>query len=435
MIEFREKTMTDQPTEREMTAPAFGASKATDAVADAAVAIEAPAKERLLALDVFRGITVAGMLLVNNPGSWSAIYPPLAHAAWHGWTPTDLIFPFFLFIVGITTALSINIRQKERLTGSDLTPKILRRGLIIIALGLLLNAFPFYMWGTIDGVSDPTLAQRIAERFSNLRFPGVLQRIGVVYLITGLLAVRTTLRQQLGVIVAVLLGYWAILTLLPVPDSRIPGALLLDQPSRTFAAYTDRLLIGEKHLWKSSKTWDPEGPLSTIPAVATAMMGLLAGRWLQTRRSLSERMAALFGAGALLAVSGLIWHWVFPINKSLWTSSYVFFTAGMASMTLATCLWLIDSVGARSWTRPFVPFGVNPMLAFVGSGIMARLMVSLIKLPVGGERWALQKWIYVRWFEPWLSPVNASLMYALAFVAFWWAILAVLHRRNVIWKV
>lgn len=291
------------------------------------------------------------------------------------------------------------------------------------------------MWGTIDGLPDPTFGQRVAERFAHLRFPGVLQRIGVVYLITGLLAVRTTVKQQSVVIVAVLFGYWAILTLVPVPDSGIPGALLLDEPSRTLAAYTDRLLLGENHLWRSSKTWDPEGPLSTIPAIATGMLGLLAGQWLQMKRSLSERIAGLFGAGALLAVSGLIWHWLFPINKNLWTSSYVLFTAGMACMTLATCLWLIDALGARGWTRPFVPFGVNPMLAFVGSGIMARLMVSLIKVPAGTERWALQKWIYVRWFEPWFSPVNASLLYALAFVAFWWAILAVLHRRRLIWKV
>jgi len=422
-------------TEREMTVPTFGELKASDAVPADSVAHEGPVRERLLALDAFRGITVAGMLLVNDPGTWSAIYPPLAHATWHGWTPTDLIFPFFLFIVGITTALSINTRKNEGATTSDLIRRILRRGLIIIGLGLLLNAFPFYMWGTIDGISDPTLGQRVAERFAHLRFPGVLQRIGVVYLITGLLAIKTTVRQQVVVIIAALLGYWAIMTLLPVPDSGIAGALLLDQPSRTLAAWTDRLLLGENHLWRSSKTWDPEGPLSTIPAIATGMLGLLAGQWLQTKRSLFERMAGLFGAGALLAVSGLIWHWVFPINKNLWTSSYVLFTAGMASLTLATCLWLIDSLGVRGWTRPFVPFGVNPMLAFVGSGIMARLMVSLIKVPVGGERWALQKWIYVRWFEPWLSPLNASLLYALAFVAFWWAILAVLYRRRIIWKV
>lgn len=422
-------------TERKMTVPTFGQREASDTVAADFPTREGPARERLLALDVFRGITVAGMLLVNNPGSWSAIYPPLAHAPWHGWTPTDLIFPFFLFIVGITTALSINTRHREGAPTSYLVRRVIRRGMIIIGLGLLLNSFPFYMWGTIDGLPDPTFAQRIAERFAHLRFPGVLQRIGVVYLITGLLAVRTSVKQQSVVIVAVLFGYWAIMTLVPVPDSGIPGALLLDQPSRTLAAYTDRLLLGENHLWRSSKTWDPEGPLSTIPAIATGMLGLLAGQWLQMKRSLSERIAGLSGAGALLAVSGLIWHWLFPINKNLWTSSYVLFTAGMACMTLATCLWLIDALGARGWTRPFVPFGVNPMLAFVGSGIMARLMVSLIKVPVGTERWALQKWIYVRWFEPWLSPVNASLLYALAFVAFWWAILAVLHRRRLIWKV
>lgn len=422
-------------TEREMTVPAFGEIERSDGIDTDLANHEGTVRERLLALDVFRGITVAGMLLVNNPGSWSAIYPPLAHATWHGWTPTDLIFPFFLFIVGITTALSIDARKKQGATTSDLIRGIVRRGLIIIGLGLLLNAFPFYMWGTIDGIADPTLGQRVAERFANLRFTGVLQRIGVVYLITGLLAIRTTVRQQIAIIIAVLLGYWAIMTLVRVPDSGILGAVLLDEPSRTLAAYTDRLLVGENHLWRGSKTWDPEGPLSTIPAIATAMLGLLAGRWLQAKRSLAERISGLFGAGALLAVSGLIWHWIFPINKNLWTSSFVLFTAGMALMTLATCLWLIDSLGFRSWTRPFVPFGVNPMLAFVGSGIMTRLMVSLIRIPAGEERWLLQKWLYVRWFQPWLSPANASLVYALSFVAFWWIILAALYRKRIIWKV
>lgn len=389
-----------------------------------AEAITAP-RERLIALDVFRGLTVASMLLVNNPGSWSAIYAPLGHAPWHGWTPTDLIFPFFLFIVGITTALS---KKEPR--------QILKRGGLIILLGLLLNAFPFFWWGKMAGNADPSFLDRVVWRFSHLRFPGVLQRIGIVYICAALIASRTTRRQQIGIIAAILIGYWLLLTIVPVPGTGTVGALLIDQPSQTLAAWTDRLLIGENHLWSSTKTWDPEGPLSTLPAIATAMLGILTGAVLLDRdRSLTERLVSLFGWGSVGMLTGWLWSAFFPINKNLWTSSYVLFTAGFAAISLATCVWLIDLRGSRRWTKPFVIYGVNPLVAFVGSGIMARSIGSLIKVGEGDARISLQQWVYKSFFAQFFVPKFASLLFALAFVAFWLGILAILHRRGWILRV
>ena len=389
-----------------------------------------PPAERLVALDVFRGLTIAGMLLVNDPGSWSAIYPPLEHAPWNGWTPTDLIFPFFLFIVGITTHLSLRKRVPH-----EMVPKILRRGLMIVAVGLLLNAFPFFWWGKIVGNPDPTLWQRIVWRAEHLRFAGVLQRIGIAYMAAALLTLRTTRRQQITIISAILIGYWIVMTLVPVPGTGTIGAFLLDQPDKTLAAWSDRAFLGTNHIWAQSKTWDPEGPLSTIPAVATAMLGVLAGQWIvDRRRNLAERIAGLFAVGCLAMLGGSLWGVFFPINKSLWSSSYVIFTAGFACVVLATCLWLVDVRHIRGWTRALVIYGMNPLIAFVGSGVMARLIDSLLKIIVGGRKISLHQASYQLLFEPYFPDKLASLLWALCFVAFWLAILWALERRNIIVK-
>jgi predicted acyltransferase len=376
-------------------------------------------RERLLALDVFRGITVAAMLLVNNPGSWSAIYAPLQHAPWHGWTPTDLIFPFFLFIVGITTYIASASRQARGTSDGQLVRQILVRATLIVLFGLLLNAFPFFP----------------LERLTGIRVPGVLQRIGVCYAAAALLTLRTTLKQQIVIVAVLLLGYWAAMTLIPVPGQTLTGRALLDEPSASLAAWIDRSIFGS-HLWRQSKTWDPEGLFSTIPAIGTTMLGVLAGRWLgSTDRPLAERVMGLFGAGSLLMVLGLIWHWAFPINKNLWTSSYVLFTAGMGAATLATCIWLIDVLALRRWTTPFEVFGVNPLLAFIGSGMMARLIYSVIQVPSGGEAVPVQRVIYETLYASWLAPRNASLLFAVTFVLFWVALLWLLYRQRVYLRV
>jgi predicted acyltransferase len=313
--------------------------------------------------------------------------------------------------------------------------KIIRRGLMIVLAGLLLNAFPFFWWGKIAGIDHPTFWERVLYRAQHLRFAGVLQRIGIAYMAAALLSLRTTRRQQIAIITALLIGYWVVMTLVPVPGTGTIGAFLLDQPDKTLAAWTDRLILGKNHIWASSKTWDPEGPLSTIPAIATVMLGIFAGRWIaDKRRSLLERIVGLYGAGCVAMVAGSLWGWVFPINKNLWTSSYVIFTAGFACVVLATCLWIVDVRHISGWTRPFIVYGVNPLIAFVGSGLMARLIDSLLKVNIAGKSVSLHQASYQLFYEPYFPAKFASLLWALCFVALWLGVLTLLYRRNVIVK-
>ncbi|HTC25035.1 MAG TPA: hypothetical protein VK688_11770 [Gemmatimonadales bacterium] len=355
------------------------------------------------------------MLLVNDPGSWGHIYPPLRHAAWHGWTPTDLIFPFFLFIVGVTTHISLSARRARGASEGELARQVFRRAAIIVLIGLLLSAFPFFP----------------PDRVMHMRIPGVLQRIGVVYLVAGLLVLRTSVRTQTAVVVLLLVGYWLLLALVPVPGV---GPAVLAPPDATLAAWVDRLLL-DGHLWDQTRTWDPEGPLSTLPAIATCLLGAAAGRWVTRPITLPERINGLYAAAALGIVLGSVWNWVFPINKNLWSSSYVLFTAGIAAAALATCMWLIEERHSTWWTRPFIVFGVNPIVAFAGAEAMARLIYSVINVPFRGDSVSLETAIYRAGFASWLPPELASLAFALAFVAFWYVVLDVLFRRRIILKI
>lgn len=399
-------------------------------------------RERLLSLDVFRGVTVAGMLLVNDPGTWSAIYPPLEHANWNGWTPTDLVFPFFLFIVGITTHLSLSARRARGDSEREIRRQILRRGAMIFLLGFLLNGFPFFTWGAVSGIADPTFLQRVVDRLYHWRIMGVLQRIGLAYLCAAMLTQGFSAKRIVTTIGALLLGYWLLMTVVPVPGTGgTLGALLLDNPSSTMAAYWDRFFLNwtrfglGNHIWTGSVTFDPEGLFSTIPAICTAMLGVLAGRWIAVERPLDERLNALFAAGCLGMVFGMIWNWAFPINKSIWTSSYVVFTAGMACVAIATIMWIVDLRGIKRWTNFFVIYGTNPLIAFMGSGLIARLIYSVIFVRFHGERVPLELAIYESLFKSWLAPVNASLAFALCFVGLWYVILVVLYRRKIFLKV
>ncbi|MBX7120107.1 MAG: hypothetical protein K1X31_14045 [Gemmatimonadaceae bacterium] len=381
--------------------------------------MSAPApRERLLALDVFRGATVAGMLLVNNPGDWGAIYPPLEHAAWDGWTPTDLIFPFFLFIVGITTHLSLSGRRARGDDEAVILRQVLKRGALIILLGWALASFPWWP----------------LTRIANVRIPGVLPRIGLAYIGCYLLTARGTLRAQVLTLVALLYGYWFAMTLLPVPGTDGIGATLWGIKDANIGAWLDRLLL-DGHLWRQSRTWDPEGLVSTIPAVGTAMCGVFAGRWLGSGRPLAERLNGLFAAGALAMMLGLMWHWSFPINKSLWTSSYVLFTAGVACVSLAAIMWVTDIHRLTGWTGFFVTYGLNPMVAFLGSGAMARTIASLWKVDVDGTATAVQTVVFRAAYASWLAPKDASLAFAVTFVLFWYAVLRVLQARGIVFKV
>ncbi len=386
-------------------------------VEPSAPAVTAPAqkRERLVSLDVFRGITIAGMLLVNNPGTWGAIYPPLEHAAWNGWTPTDLIFPFFVFIVGVTTHLSITARRERGDSDAMLVKQVLRRGAIIFLLGFLMSLFPFYQWGPIEGMAHPSILERIVYRWEHVRILGVLQRIGLVYIAAGLLSLKTTLKQQVVIVAALLYGYWFAMTLIPVSGTYlgIPGtyigAVLLNNPSETLAAHLDRAILG--------------------------MLGIFAGRWIGKPSPLIERISGLFAVGSIGMVVGMMWNWVFPINKNLWTSSYVVFTAGMACVTLAAIMWIVDWVKIRWWTKPFVIYGMNPILAFVGSGVLARCIYTLWKVQYNGRPTAVESVIYKTVFEPWLEPKNASLAMAFVTVLFWFGILTWMYRKRIFLKV
>jgi predicted acyltransferase len=269
----------------------------------------------------------------------------------------------------------------------------------------------------------------------------VLQRIGVAYMVAALIAQRTTLKQQILTIVGLLVGYWFVMTLLPVPDTGVLGQLAIASPEHTMAAWWDRTLLDwsrfnlGNHLWTGSVTWDPEGILSTIPAIGTAMLGVLAGRWIGSMRPLEDRLNGLFAVGALGMMAGLMWNWSFPINKGIWTSSYVLFTAGLACVSLATIMWIVDVHGIRGWTRFFVIYGTNPLIAFMGSGLVARLIYSVFKVEYQGKSIALQAAIYQTVFASWLSPVNASLAFAISFVLMFYALLYVPYRKQIFLKV
>ena len=365
---------------------------------------------RLISLDLFRGITIASMVLVNNPGTWSTIYWPLEHAEWHGWTPTDLVFPFFLFIVGVAIPLAFGRRIESGGSKRDLYWKIIKRTLIIFALGEFLAGFPYFDLSTI-------------------RIPGVLQRIAVCYLFASIIFLKTKVTTQVIITIALLIIYWLLMTRLHAPGFET-GDL---SKEGSLASFVDRTIFGP-HIWRQGKVYDPEGLLSTIPAIATTLFGVLTGEWLRNTRSQYEKVAGMFVAGACCIVIGWCWNPFFPINKSLWTSSYVFFTSGLALQFLGLCYWLIDIKKYQRWAKPFVVFGVNAIVLFVGTAVMARLL-GLIKLPWGNETISLQGWIFQKLFLPLASPTNASLAYAVVFILLWLGLMWILYARKIFIKV
>jgi predicted acyltransferase len=370
-----------------------------------------PQPERLVSLDAFRGMTIAGMILVNNPGTWAHVYPPLLHAPWHGWTHTDLVFPFFLFIVGVAMVYSFAGRRARGDSAGRLALHTLRRSAIIVGIGLFLTGFPHFELAT-------------------WRIPGVLQRIGVCYLFAALLYLYLGRRARVAATAALLVGYWAILALIPAPGAP-PEADPLSM-EWNIAAWVDRqVMLG--HLWKP--TWDPEGLLSTLPAIATVLLGVFTGEWLRSeRRSVKQKVVGLLVAGAAGLAGGLLWDQWFPINKNLWTSSYVIFTAGYALVVLGACVWLIDVRRWQKWSRPFVIYGMNAIAIYTLSGLIEKSIVTWAVPTAEGSR-LIKTWIFQTLFAPLASPMTASLLYAVTYVLFTFLIAWALYRRRIFIKI
>ena len=371
----------------------------------------ATATTRMLSLDVLRGITIAFMIMVNNNGGHA--YWPFEHSAWNGWTPTDLVFPTFLFLVGVTLVFSIESRLKRGDTPRSMLPRIVRRFLLLMALGILVvNGFPTYPW-------------------AHLRIYGVLQRIAICYLIASLLYLWDRKpATKIALIVVLLVGYYILMRWIPVPGYGLPGRDIpfLDKDAN-WVAWLDRHIFPGR-LYEGTR--DPEGLLSDLPALATTLLGVLTAGWLRTSRSMQQKCAGLLGSGVVLILLGELWNPWFPINKKLWTSSYVLFAAGCSLVLWAGCMWLTEIKGwRRGWTGFWLVFGMNAIAAYVLSEMLSALLWTIHL----GPHMSLSLWIYNHLFAPIHPPGVASLLYSIAFTLVCWLPMAFLYRKRIFLKV
>jgi predicted acyltransferase len=348
------------------------------------------------------------MILVNNPGSWKYVYAPLRHAKWHGWTPTDLVFPFFLFIVGVSLSFSLTRRKASGAGHSQLYFKIFRRTTILFALGLLLRLIPQF-------------------DFSTVRIPGVLQRIAICYLFAALIFLKAGSRARILISTGCLVAYWLILKLVPVPGF---GAGVLDL-NGNLCGYIDTQLLSS-HLY--TPNFDPEGILSTLPALVTTLLGTLTGDWLLLSQSKRLKAVGLLSAGILLAILGLWLHRFFPINKQLWTSTYVLFTAGAALLVLGLCFILMDILGIKKWAYPFRVYGTNAIAVYVGSSFVAKMM-GFVKVSSAGQTLSLQAFIYETLLQPFAGDYIGSLIFPLILLLVWFLILWPLYKKRIFIKI
>lgn len=421
-------------------------------------------KERLISLDVFRGFTILLMTIVNNPGSWETVYPPLLHSSWNGCTPTDLVFPFFIFIMGVAIAFAMPTKTFDSTTFN----RIIIRSLRMICLGIFFNFFGKIQLFGLEGIAllIGRLAISIAvgyalmgnfnskikmylsvsilitylflaysgyEAYHDVRLPGVLQRIGIVYFIASLLYLKTSPKTQLIIAVSILLGYWMIMTLIPVPGIGISSL----EKGTNLASWTDSILL-KGHVWNETKTWDPEGILSTLPAIASGIIGLLIGQLLNRPLPKLEIAKKMGSYGILLILIALLWNTVFPVNKSLWTSSFVVCTSGIALLVLTLLYYIIDILNFKKGTKLFLIWGVNPMIVFFLSEIIpqALQMISIQNPKITTAKINLLEYLYVFDVAPYFNnPMTASLAFALIYVGFWTLLLAYFYKNKMIFKV
>ncbi len=372
--------------------------------------------ERLVSLDAFRGFTIAGMVLVNNPGDWSNLYPQLAHAKWHGWTFTDWIFPFFLFICGVSMVLALS--RKKSASKPVLVLDLWRRSAIIFLIGLALNFIPSF-------------------NFETLRIPGVLQRIALCTAFSALIVLYFTWQQWCVWIAALLIGYSLVMFNVSVPDANgvvVTGVL---EPGRDVGAYLDRQLLSG-HLWASAKTWDPEGLFSTLPALASMLLGALAGRWILSPYSSADKTVWMLISGLLCLWLGAILDVVLmPINKSLWTPSYCIFMNGWALIIFGITYWFIDANDSAAWrTRarkallPFTIYGMNALFIFALSGLVAKLLANIKFTQVDQSLLTLKTLLYAPIQALPINTFNASLLFAIVFNLLMFAVAWFMWKRH-----
>ncbi|MFH7017733.1 acyltransferase family protein [Flavobacterium sp. FlaQc-47] len=421
-------------------------------------------RERLISLDVFRGLTILLMTIVNNPGDWGNVYPPLLHAEWHGCTLTDLVFPFFIFIMGVAVPLAM----PDKIYDKNTFNKILVRSLRMLCLGIFFNYFSKIQLFGLDGI--PLLIGRLIitvavgyalmgsfsskvknilafsiliiylflaysgiEAYHDVRLPGVLQRIAIVYFLVSLLYLKTSQKTQIITGIVLLLGYWAIMTLIPVPGI---GEANLEKGTN-LAAWVDSVFL-KGHMYRGTVTWDPEGILSTIPSIVNGIIGLLIGQILQREITKTQKATKIAIAGIILIIAGLVWNIVFPINKSIWTSSYVLYTTGLAATFLSILYYIIDIADYKKGFKPFLIWGVNPMIVFFTSQIIPQALVMIqFKNPHNPEEQInLLTYLYTFGIAPFFSnPMAASLAGALIYVGIWTFILWVFYKNKLIFKV
>nr|WP_232421064.1 heparan-alpha-glucosaminide N-acetyltransferase domain-containing protein [Leptospira sp. B5-022] len=367
---------------------------------------------RILSIDLLRGLTVAGMILVNNPGTWSNMYWPLKHAKWDGCTPTDLVFPFFLFAVGASIPFSIS-------NGIQEFPKILKRAFILVFLGLVLNFFG--EWS-----------------FSNLRFPGVLQRIGFAYFFGAVLYGEKNLKVRIFLFLSLLVAYWYLLEFVPPPGASEPSM----KEGKDWGAWIDRQLFGQAHLWKFGKVWDPEGLLTSFASIVSVFCGIFTGEFVKVSSERKESPLSVSGkialGGFILLLVGGIWGIYYPINKSLWTGTYSLWTAGWALVVISlfTVLEKYNIFGFGSLQSFLLPFGKNALLVFFGSGIFARSLNIIMVTSPEGKKIPLKNMIYQEYYKSWIeSPELSSFLYSVTVLVLWFLILFLLDKKRLYWRI
>lgn len=358
-------------------------------------------KNRIISIDFMRGLTVAFMIFVNSPGSWEYVYPWFAHSRWNGCTPTDLVFPFFLFIAGLSVFFSSSIRKGQ--TNHAIVLKLIRRATLLFLIGLLLNGFPLY-------------------HLSNYRIPGVLQRISIVFFACAILNHYTSKAVQFLLVIVLLIGYWLLICFVKPPGA---DAVSLE-PIGNLSAWIDTCIL-KNHVWVQTSPWDPEGVLSTLPAITTGLIGLLTGVLLQQIREKKINLHVLFISGVVLIVSGFCWNGTFPINKNLWSSSYVLFTAGIAQLIVGISYWLIDEKGYKKFTTVFFAFGTNAITAYVLSELLEAGWNNIVV----NEHCSLKAWIYDHLFACWLDPYWASHLMAIAFTCIIYIPVYCMYKKNI----